>query len=98
MEDIPDAKVAKERLNAIMGLQRGISEKKNQALVGQTRAVLIEGESDETDLLLSGRTATMAPDVDGRVLINKGQGNIGEITTVRFTEAYPYDLIGEIVS
>jgi ribosomal protein S12 methylthiotransferase len=98
MGDIPDAKIAEQRLHAIMDLQRDISEKKNQALVGQTRAVLIEGESDETDLLVKGRTATMAPDVDGRVLINKGRGDVGEIVPVRFTAAYPYDLIGEIVS
>ena len=39
----------------------------------------------------------MAPDVDGQVLINKGRGEIGEIMPVRITEAYEYDLIGEIV-
>ena len=40
----------------------------------------------------------MAPDVDGRVLINKGQGNIGEIKPVLIREAYTYDLIGEILN
>ncbi|MFH1488367.1 MAG: TRAM domain-containing protein, partial [Pseudomonadota bacterium] len=88
---------AVERQNRIMALQREISEKKNQRLVGQMVPVLIEGKSPETDLLLRGRTAGMAPDVDSQVLINQGLGTVGEIVPVRITEAYPYDLVGEIL-
>ena len=40
---------------------------------------------------------TMAPDVDGQVLINKGEGKVGAIMPVRITEAHTYDLIGEIL-
>jgi hypothetical protein len=39
----------------------------------------------------------MAPDVDCQVLINKGRGMVGEITPVLIKEAYPYDLVGEII-
>ena len=88
---------AQERLDAIMRLQRRISRKKNLAMVGKTTVALLEGESPETDLLLSGRTAGMAPEVDGRVLINKGMGKIGEMVSVLITDAQPYDLIGEIL-
>ncbi|MBN1849345.1 MAG: 30S ribosomal protein S12 methylthiotransferase RimO [Deltaproteobacteria bacterium] len=97
MQDIPDKKVAKKRLDNLMKLQRRISKEKNRSLIGRTLPVLIEGVSEETDLLLSGRTAAMAPDVDARVLINKGEGIVGEFSMVRITEAYPYDLVGEIV-
>jgi ribosomal protein S12 methylthiotransferase len=38
----------------------------------------------------------MAPDVDGQVLINKGEGRVGEILPVRITESHAYDLVGEI--
>jgi ribosomal protein S12 methylthiotransferase len=86
-----------ERLEAIMNLQMGISRKKNLARVGETTVALLEGASPETDLLLSGRTAGMAPEVDGRVLINKGTGNIGEMVSVLITDGQPYDLIGEIL-
>jgi ribosomal protein S12 methylthiotransferase len=88
---------AEERLDAIMRLQAEISEKENRTLVGEILPVLLEGVSDETDLLLRGRTATMAPDVDGQVLINKGVGRIGEIVPVRISEAHAYDLVGEIL-
>lgn len=97
MGNIPEEGIVKSRLDAIMDLQARISEKKNRELVGRTVPVLIEGISQETDLLLSGRMVTMAPDVDSRVLINKGQGVEGEIMSVRINEAHPYDLIGEIV-
>ena len=96
-EAVVEERVAKERLEAIMHLQAEISRKKNQGIVGQRVSVLVEGISPETDLLLKGRTATMAPEVDGQVLINKGEGVIGEIASVRITEAHTYDLVGEIV-
>jgi hypothetical protein len=35
--------------------------------------------------------------VDGQVLINKGEGVIGEIVPVRIEEAHAYDLLGQIL-
>jgi ribosomal protein S12 methylthiotransferase len=89
--------IAKRRLNKIMKLQEGIAEKLNQRMTGETIPVLIEGFSPETDLLLKGRTSAMAPDIDGQVLINKGNGIEGEIMNVLITEAHAYDLVGELV-
>jgi ribosomal protein S12 methylthiotransferase len=97
LKDIPDPEVSQKRLDAIMSLQKKISLKKNLKFVGQVMPVLIEGVSPETDLLLTGRTNWMAPDVDGQVLINEGQGIVGEIMQVRIHEAHPYDLVGEII-
>jgi ribosomal protein S12 methylthiotransferase len=97
LKDAPERKVAEKRLEAIMSLQAEISKEKNQRMVGETIQVLIEGFSPETDLLLKGRTPTMAPDVDGQVLINKGHGEVGEIVPVLITEAHTYDLVGEII-
>jgi ribosomal protein S12 methylthiotransferase len=97
MDKIPDRETAEERREAIMRLQNTISKRKNQALVNKTLPVLIEGVSSETDLLLKGRASFMAPDVDGQVLINKGEARIGDIMPVLITEAHAYDIIGEIV-
>ncbi|NNG08108.1 MAG: 30S ribosomal protein S12 methylthiotransferase RimO [Desulfobacteraceae bacterium] len=97
LEPVVEERVAKERLDAIMGLQAQISERKNREMVGHIVSVLVEGVSPETHLLLKGRTATMAPDVDGQVLINKGEGVIGEIVPVRIEEAHTYDLVGPIL-
>ncbi len=93
-----DPAVAQQRFDRIMSLQRDISLDMNRQMVGSIVPVLIEGPSPETDLLLTGRTATMAPEVDAQVLINKGRGILGEIMPVRITEAHPYDLVGEITT
>ncbi len=88
--------VGQQRRDKIMEIQGRISMEKNQEMLGRVVPVLIEGPSAETDLLLTGRIATMAPEVDGQVLINKGVGLAGEIMPVVITEAHSYDLVGEI--
>jgi ribosomal protein S12 methylthiotransferase len=92
-----DHLVSEHRLERLMNLQHGISAELNADLKGKKIPVLVEGPSDETDLLLKGRTARMAPDIDGQVLINKGTGVLGEIMSVQVTETYPYDIVGEII-
>ena len=89
--------VKEERLQTLVDLQKKVSLDYHQKLVGTVQPLLLEGESSETDLLLEGRLASQAPEVDGCVLINKGFGQVGEIMDVRITEAHPYDLVGEIV-
>ena len=89
--------IAEDRRADLMALQARISRKKNQKMVGKVFPVLMEGPCPETDLLLCGRTARMAPEVDRRVLINEGVGHLGEIMPVRITEAHDYDVVGEIV-
>ncbi|MBN1102888.1 MAG: radical SAM protein, partial [Deltaproteobacteria bacterium] len=88
--------VAEERRSAVLELQESLLEKKNRNLVGKTLPVLIEGPSGETPFLLAGRTQAMAPEVDGQVLISKGEARIGEIVKVRIRKAFVHDLVGEI--
>jgi ribosomal protein S12 methylthiotransferase len=61
---------------------------------------LLEGSSDETDLLLQGRMETQAPEIDGHVLINDAgdvKPTCGEFYRVEITDSLEYDLIGKIV-
>lgn len=87
---------AERRRREIMGLQAEISQRRLRAWISKVVPVLVEGPTPETDLLLAGRTQYMAPEVDGRVLINRGVGRVGEVQPVRITEAHAYDLVGEI--
>lgn len=97
LESKVDRAEAERRLDELMHIQAGVSKKINQGMVGRILPVLVEGRSPETDLLFKGRSATMAPDVDSQVLINKGEGVVGEILPVMIREAHTYDLIGEII-
>ena len=71
----------------------------NQALVGQVFPVMVDGVSDETDLLLKGRLQTQAPDVDGHVLLTSAPKGVkaGDIVPFRITRATEHDLVAEYV-
>ncbi|MBV8706396.1 MAG: MiaB/RimO family radical SAM methylthiotransferase, partial [Acidobacteriaceae bacterium] len=99
-----DGKVDKRTIYArkrkLMALQRRISRRRNQQLVGREFPVLLEGPSPETDLLWQARLSTQAPEIDGVCFVNDfgpGEGRAGEMRILRVTEAHDYDLVGEIV-
>ncbi len=95
-EQIP-ARMKTSRLNRLMKTQARVSFNKNRSLVGRTEQVLVEGYSDETNLLLKGRSARQAPDIDGQYLITAGTADVGEYVQLKITDSSEYDLIGEIV-
>lgn len=98
MPDQIDEETKQRRYEALMEVQQNISREKHEAFIGRRVQVLVEGLSEETDLLLQGRTSQQAPDIDGVVLINDGQAAVGEMVTVEITENMEYDLIGRIVT
>src|SRR5271169_5312737 len=58
------------RRKHLMSIQRQISKNKKKQLVGQEFDLLLEGTSEETDLLMEGRTSMHAPEIDGKVFVN----------------------------
>lgn len=90
-------KIKDFRHDALMEIQQNISREKHKAFIGKTLEVVVEGHSEETELLLQGRMSQQAPEIDGVVLINDGQAEIGKFVKVRITDSMEYDLIGEIV-
>ncbi len=95
---VPDD-VKEERQRVLMEVQRAISRAKNDALVGQTVDVLVDGTAAEDDRVLCGRMATQAPEVDGQVFLD-GPGpdvRAGQLRRVKLTRASDYDLVGRVV-
>ena len=86
-----------DRLHRLMELQKGISADLHQQMVGRTMKVLIEGVSDETDLLLQGRTYGQAPDIDGMTYINEGYAPPGSIVSCEIVDSGDYDLVARIL-
>ncbi|GAB7028165.1 30S ribosomal protein S12 methylthiotransferase RimO [Geotalea toluenoxydans] len=91
-------RIKRERYKKLMRTQARVSFKHNRSLVDKEEMVLIEGYSEETELLLKGRSSRQAPDIDGQVYITAGNAQVGEIVRLRITDSSDYDLIGEIVS
>ena len=89
------------RRKHLMGIQRQISKKKKKALVGREYDLLLEGESEETELLLEGRTPMHAPEIDGKVFVNDFPEELdpqpGHFYRCQITEAHDYDLVARIL-
>jgi len=93
-------RMAVRRRNQLMKEQAKISTSKLSSMIGRTVETLLEGRSEESDLLLQGRMETQAPEIDGHVLINDVGGvepRTGEFYNVEITNSLEYDLIGRIV-
>ncbi|MBN1177715.1 MAG: 30S ribosomal protein S12 methylthiotransferase RimO [Anaerolineae bacterium] len=91
-DDVPEA-VKEERRGAVMEVQQPISLAKNQALVGQTLDVLVEGQGEGLSV---GRSYRDAPEIDGLVLMEE-DAPVGEIVAVEVTGAMEYDVVGRVV-
>ena len=66
---MPEREIERRRKH-LMQIQRKISKRKKKALVGQEFDLVLEGFSEESDLLLEGRTPMHAPEIDGKVFVN----------------------------
>jgi ribosomal protein S12 methylthiotransferase len=84
------------RAQEIMEVQQEISYELNQEKVGKTFKVLIDKKEAGRYL---GRTEFDSVEVDNEVIIHADRKLIpGEFVQVRITQAYDYDLEGELVS
>ncbi|HVR98419.1 MAG TPA: 30S ribosomal protein S12 methylthiotransferase RimO [Thermoanaerobaculia bacterium] len=88
--------VAGRRLRQLLETQRPIALEQRRRLIGRRLEVLVEGPCEESEHLLQGRHHGMAPDIDGRLLINDGEAPAGTLVEVEITEAYADDLVGHI--
>jgi ribosomal protein S12 methylthiotransferase len=89
--------VAANRARKLMAVQRRIAREKNRALVGRELDVLVEGTSEEHDLVMKGRHAGQAPEIDGGVYLSGGESRAGEMRRVRITQASDFDLVGDLL-
>jgi ribosomal protein S12 methylthiotransferase len=94
-----DGRTIHNRKQKLMAVQRRISKSRNRRMIGREVDVLIEGPSEETELLWQARMSTQAPEIDGFCYVNDFVGaepRRGEIRRMRITEAHDYDLIGTL--
>ncbi len=89
------------RRKKLMQIQQQISRRAKKKLIGKHFDVLVEGPSEETDLLWEGRTVMHAPEIDGKVFINDfgdyEELSRGEFYRCEITEAHDYDLVARII-
>ena len=89
------------RRKKLMALQQKISAQKQSHWIGRQMDLLVEGVSEESDLLWQGRTLLHAPEIDGKVLVNDfGPHETlvpGTFYRCEITESHHYDVVARIV-
>jgi ribosomal protein S12 methylthiotransferase len=89
------------RRRKLMKLQQKISAKAKAEWVGREVDLLVEGESEETELLWEGRTIQHAPEIDGKVFINDFGPHEelvpGTFYRAEITESHDYDVVARIL-
>ncbi len=95
------ARTIQARRRKLMRLQQKVSMKSKRAWVGRQLDVLVEGPSEETDLLWEGRTLLQAPEIDGKLFLNDfGPHETlvpGTFYRAEITESHDYDLVARIL-
>jgi ribosomal protein S12 methylthiotransferase len=95
------AREIERRRKQLMKIQQRISRGRKQALVGRRFDLLVEGPSEESELLWEGRTEMHAPEIDGKVYISdfgeRESLTPGEFVRCEVTEAHDYDLVVKVL-
>lgn len=90
-------RVKMRRLRALMRRQERISREIHRELRGREVVALVEGTAPESELLLQGRLARQAPEVDARVVFTSGEARPGDLVRARIRRTSAYDLVADVL-
>ena len=94
-DDVP-AKAKAARRASVMSLQKSLVQKRQRSRVGGRARVIVDGPSNDHDLVLKARLETQAPDIDASVFLTECDASAyraGDFVDVEIVEAKGYDLI-----
>jgi tRNA-2-methylthio-N6-dimethylallyladenosine synthase len=91
MEDQICLRVKEERNHDLLECVNRIATARNQALVGTTQTILVEGPSKNNPDRLQGRTSQNKP-----VIIPGGSAQVGTIVPVTITECTGFTLYANV--
>jgi len=97
--DVPQGTKTRRR-DHIMGLQKRLVKARQRRRIGERARLLVDGPAGEHELVLKGRLATQAPDIDASVYLTEcdpSQFSAGDFTDVEIVGARDYDLIARPV-
>jgi len=93
--DVPQREKVRRR-NAIMSAQKRLVRRRQRGRIGERARVLIDGPAGEHELVLRGRLASQAPDIDASVYLTDCDPSgyrAGDFVEVTLVGARDYDLI-----
>ena len=98
-DDVP-ARTKSARRSRVMGLQKRLVQARQRTRIGQRLRVLVDGTAAEHELVLKGRLASQAPDIDASVFLTEcdpSRYRAGDFAEVDIVGARGYDLVGRPV-
>ena len=79
-----------------MGLQKRLVGRRNRARIGEHARLMIDGPASDHELVLKGRLASQAPDIDASVFLTDCDPSgfrTGQLLAVELVGARGYDLV-----
>jgi ribosomal protein S12 methylthiotransferase len=98
-DDVPQP-VKVRRRNMVMGVQKRLVRQRQRRRIGERARLLIDGPASEHDLVLRGRLASQAPDIDASVYLTDCDPSgyrSGDFVEVTLVGAKDYDLLARPV-
>ena len=101
LEEKVDQDIIDHRAEVLGNIVQDITTQKLEDEIGKEFDIVVDGESDEHEYLLSARKLLWAPDIDGEIYVNDNELNkqikFGKIYRCRITEVSGDKLIGTII-
>jgi ribosomal protein S12 methylthiotransferase len=95
-DDVP-ARAKASRRRRVMALQRRLVARRLRGRIGETARLVVDGVSSEHEMVLKGRLASQAPEIDAAVFLTDCDPSAhrpGDFLTVELVGSRGYDLIG----
>lgn len=94
---VPDD-VRAQRAQILGDIARECTLTSLKADIGKECDIVIDGESDEHEFLLSARKVMWAPDIDGEVYVNDRTDDTNELEFTKIYKAKITDIVGDILT
>ena len=99
MDNQVDENIKEERKEKLMLLQKDISSDICRRFIGKTLEITVEGKIEGEDNVYCSRSYRDCYEIDGFVFFKAPEDMeliAGDFYNIKITDAYEYDLIGEI--
>ncbi len=98
MEEKIDDETKAKRTQILGDIAAECTRKSLQAEVGKICKIVIDGESDEHEFLLSARKLLWAPEIDGEIYVNDRTDDTSELDFAKAYETKITELVGNILT
>jgi ribosomal protein S12 methylthiotransferase RimO len=98
MHDKIDDETRAKRAEILGAIAKEVMHQSLQKEIGKKRTIVIDGESDEHEFLLSARELLWAPEIDGEIYVNDRTDDEAELEYGKAYEATITELVGDILT